>query len=408
MKKRILSLILLVGMLLCSILLVVRPALSSTRSLSEVLWGAGALWAANGGTRAAYVDWYDNLVAYPNPLLSADSLLPRKNKVVSVLEGEGFTVDAFATIPANLSQYNLVCLEAYWACEPANEPAIRSYISSGGGVLTWEGSICYLAYYSKTLNCGQDLSSVADWFGASYYINTGGDAYVSVQNPLGTNLTSGEQLLAGVGHSCAGILSMSTGSQVLATWSDGSTFAFTHQYDQGRVYWQAGHFIANPPTQQPPESNKALSLTLLGGFDYGVAEPAKVKVFAELRDPITMEPISGASVTIQVFDPNDTLWVSAGMVETLSGTGIYEWNSTDTVANMNLQPGVYLAQVTASKGSISASEIMLFHIDPPPNSAGTATLPLYLATIVALVLGGILVVQVLRRRASTGRKERST
>lgn len=51
---------------------------------------------------------------------------------------------------------------------------------------------------------------------------------------------------------------------------------------------------------------------------------------------------------------------------------------------------------------------MLFHIDPPANSEATATLPFYLAMIVALVLGGILIVQVLLRKASTRRRERST
>jgi len=198
-------------------------------------------------------------------------------------------------------------------------------------------------------------------------------------------------------------------------WEDGSTFAFTHEYGQGRVYWQEDH--DSPPAQQPPGSNETLSLTLLGGFDYDAAEQANVKVFAELRDAVTMEPISGANVTIQVFDPNDTLWVSAGMFEAINGTGIYEWDSPDTVANMNLQPGVYLAQVTASIGSSSASEITTFHIDPSPSStgtttlpssAGTTTLPFILAIIVALVLGGILIVQVLLRKASKRPKESST
>lgn len=238
------------------------PQQTNSFSPSEALLGAGALWAANNGTKVAYVDLYDNLLAYPNPYLpTADYYLPLKNEAVSVLTSEDFAVDTFATIPDNLSQYSLVYLEAYLACEPVNEPAIRIYISSGGGVLMWQGSICYVAYYSKTWNTGQDLSDVADWFGASYFINTGGDAYVSVPYPLGTNLTSGEQLVTDVGHSDAGIRSVSTGSQVLATWFDGSTFAFIHQYGQGRVYWQATQFpatapqnppIQNPPPQQPP------------------------------------------------------------------------------------------------------------------------------------------------------------
>jgi hypothetical protein len=413
MKKRFLSLILLVSMLLCSIFLVVRPASSSTASPYEALLGAGASWAANGGKTAAYVDQYDNLLAYPNPYISmagsgADLYLALKNEIVSVLEGEGLTVDTFATLPENLTQYSVVCLEAYFALTPADEPAISSYISSGGGVVMLSGSICYLAYDCQNLNPGQDLSSVADWFGASYFINTGGNAYVSAQNPLGTSLTSGEQLLAGVGDSNIGMQSMSAGSQVLATWSDGSTFAFTNEFGRGRVYWQATVFPASTIVQQPTGSSGSLSLTLLGGFDYGAAEQANVKVFAELRDAVTMEPISGANVTIQVFDPNDTLWVSTGMVEAINGTGIYEWDSPDTIANMNLQPGVYLVQVTASNGGSSASEIMAFHVDPPSSSAGTTTLPFYLAIIVALVLGEIVIVQVLLRKASKGHKEHST
>jgi hypothetical protein len=405
MKKRILSLILLGSMLLCSIFLVVPRGSSSTLSSSEALLGAGALWAANGGKKAAYVDFYDNLIAYPNPAQSADLYLPQKNEVVSVLEGEGFSVDTFAAIPENLSQYNLVYLEAYFALKPADEPAIRSYVFNGGGLYVWAGAICYLAYSSNTMNTGMDLSAVEPWFGASSYVNTGGTAYAAVANPLGTSLNLGDPVFAYPGCSEDAITGMSADSQVVASWGDGNTFAFTHEYGQGRVYYQANQQEQTPP---PPGSNEQLSLTLLGGFDYGVAEPARVKVFAELRDPATMEPISGATVTIQIFDPNDTLWVSAGMIETMSGKGIYEWDSNDTVANMNLQPGVYLAQVTASSGGYSVSEIMLFHIDPATNSAAPTTLPFYLAIFATLLIGEILIVQVLLRRTSKRRKESST
>ena len=152
---------------------------------------------------------------------------------------------------------------------------------------------------------------------------------------------------------------------------------------------------ASPPVSGPP-----LSLTLYGSFDYGISEQAKVKVFANVRDPTAMEPISGANVTIQVYAPNDTLWVSASMIETSNGTGIYEWESPDTIANMNLQVGVYLAHVAASSGSSSAFEIMPFHIDPPATSTGTGTLQFYLATILPVVLAGILIALVFRKRNS--------
>jgi hypothetical protein len=86
------------------------------------------------------------------------------------------------------------------------------------------------------------------------------------------------------------------------------------------------------------------------------------------------------------------------MVEFMSGTGIYEWDSPDTVANMHLQVGVYLAQVAASDGVSSVSDIVLFHIDPLADPAGSATIQLYLGTIVALVLSGISIGLVLFKR----------
>jgi len=109
-------------------------------------------------------------------------------------------------------------------------------------------------------------------------------------------------------------------------------------------------------------------------------------------------------VTIQVYAPNDTLWVSAIMVETSNGKGVYEWESADTIANTNLQVGVYLAQVAASTGISSTFEIMAFHIDPPATSTGTGTLQLYLATILSVVLGGILIALVFRKRNLTAMK----
>ena len=75
---------------------------------------------------------------------------------------------------------------------------------------------------------------------------------------------------------------------------------------------------------------------------------------------------------------------------------------------MNLQVGVYLPRVGATNGGLSAYEIILFHIDPPANSTGTATNQWHLVTIIALILGGILTAPILVKKASTGRRERLT
>jgi hypothetical protein len=255
MLKRFLLMMLFGSLLLISVFPVVQPASSSTQSPAEILMGAGALWAANGGTRAAYVDFYDNYVANPNLYIGLEQFANywsnTKNEDLSVLEGEGFTVDALAAIPENLSQYNLLYLDSYFSCQPADEPAIRSFISNGGGVVIISGTICYLAWNSATLDNQQDLTSVEPWFGAYQYVNTGGNAYVTVANPLGTSLNVGDALTpTSQGSSSPAITNVSSDSQVAATWEDGSTFAFMHEFGQGRVYWQAEDVF--PPSTSPP------------------------------------------------------------------------------------------------------------------------------------------------------------
>jgi len=315
--------------------------------------GAGALWAANGGSTVAYVDLYDNLMAHPNPNLAggnATYYLPLKNEVLSILEGDNFTVDTFADIPANLSQYSLVYLEAYFACSPADEPAISNYIANGGGVVVWQGAICYLAYDSSTSNTGQDLSGVADWFGASYYVNTGGSAYASVPYPLGANLTNGEQLVQGVGSSDAGIVSMSNDSQVLATWSDGSTFAFTHAYGLGRVYWQATQFPITAPESQPPQTSppensssspyyySSAAGALLGAGALWAANGGSTVAYVDLYDNLMAHPnpnLAGGNATYYLPLKNEVLSI-------LEGDNFTVDTFADIPANLSQYSLVYL------------------------------------------------------------------
>lgn len=268
MLKRILLMMLFGSLLLIPVFPVVQPASSSTQSPSEILLGAGTLWAANGGTRAAYVDFYDNYVANPNLYIGLEQLanywFNKKNVELSVLEGDGFSVDALAAIPENLSQYNLLYLDSYFSCQPADEPAIRSFISNGGGVVIISGTICYLAWNSTTLDNQQDLTSVEPWFGAYQYVNTGGNAYVTVANPLGTSLNVGDALTpTSQGSSAPAITNMSSDSQVVATWEDGSTYAFTHEFGQGRVYWQADVFPLSTSPPPPPSQPSSASAFLI-------------------------------------------------------------------------------------------------------------------------------------------------
>jgi len=285
--------IFLVTMLLSSIVATWPISFGSTFSPTETLWGAGAKWAANGGTKAAYVSYYDNLVAHPD-LGNATDYLSRKEEVSFILDEEGFTVDTFGDMPPNLSQYSLVVLEAYFACEPVYAPAVKSYVSNGGGVLFCGGAIAYLAQYSKNMSVGWDLSGVADWFGASYYFNSGGTAHVIVPNPLGTGLSAGETLEIHRGFDAAATGYMNADSQVLAVWEWGSPFSFTHTYGQGRVYWQSE--ITNEFPQQP--------WTLIISYSpLGTISPwGKVSVPAGSAQSVTASPFGGYQVSNWYLD----------------------------------------------------------------------------------------------------------
>lgn len=244
----------LVSMMILSSTCISLVGSSGSLPASLLLLGAGTKWASHNGARAAYVDWYDNLVAHPNPSIpDPNPFLLIRNMVMSALVQYGFTVDPAADIPLDLSPYDVVVLEAYFACEPNNEPAIRDYLSNGGSVVLLEASMCYLAYYSKTTNVGTDLAPIADWFGATQLVNTGGDAHLTIDNPFGIASKAGDILIVGVSSWYAGVRGVDASSCIIATWSSGDTFAFTKEYRLGRVYYQARAFEPNSPSSQTAE-----------------------------------------------------------------------------------------------------------------------------------------------------------
>lgn len=143
-----------------------------------------------------------------------------------------------------------------------------------------------------------------------------------------------------------------------------------------------------------------LSIELSGDFDYSVKEEVKVRLGALVKDANTFEPVLNASVTIEIYFPNSTLWISDQMVENLAGTGIYEWESSNTIYDMKPPEGVYLVHVKASvdNGPI-ASDFLLFHIDPPSEDT-TSSMPLVCcatAIIIISVAGAITGITLVRK-----------
>ncbi len=242
---------------------------------SLTLLGAGASWAAQSGNSTLFIDWEDNCLAHGNtdganwgPWPAEADMTNWTQSVAYVLNQSGLEVHLAGDIPDNLTGYNLLVIQAYWAVEPRHVTMIRDFIANGGGVVLLSGVPEYLRCYCKDwwpYRCPTDNASLGmdKIFGCDgNYFNTGGYANVTVDNPFGTSLRAGDTLIEGAGQSNAGILAPYNGSQVVASWQLGVTFAFTYGYGQGRVYYQATFVNLDPPTRVLGDVNGDGKVTL--------------------------------------------------------------------------------------------------------------------------------------------------
>ena len=197
-----------------------------------------------------YVNWYDNYVAHHfsdganwGPYWREGQLPAIKNITVKALQQQGFTVTCVGDVPSDLSSYNLVVFEAWFAIEPKHVQQVRDYLSNGGNIVVIGGAPCYFATYCKDLwpymSGGENLASMEDWFGSAQFVNSGGTANLVVDKPFGTQLQAQTQIYRIDAYGCYALTSMGNDTQVIGRWADGSVYAFTHEYGNGRVYYQA-------------------------------------------------------------------------------------------------------------------------------------------------------------------------
>jgi len=217
---------------------------------SLTLFGAGARWAAEEGNSVLYINWFDNYLAHHlsdgtawGPWWREGQLEQIKNVMAEVIEQQGFIVTCMGDVPEDLSGYDLVVFEAWFAVEPKHGQVVRDYLNSGGSVIILSGVPCYFSTYCKDLwpylTGGQNLSSIQDWFGSAAFVNSGGTANLVMANPLGTSLESQSTVYHIDAYGCYALASMNEGAQVIARWKDGAVYAFTYEYGNGRVYYQA-------------------------------------------------------------------------------------------------------------------------------------------------------------------------
>jgi hypothetical protein len=117
-----------------------------------------------------------------------------------------------------------------------------------------------------------------------------------------------------------------------------------------------------------------VEIKLDGELDYLFREDVKIKISAFITDVMNNQPVSGLSVSIKIYYPDGTVWItSEPMVEVAVGTGVYEWQSSNTILELMQQgregpkliKGVYIALASTTRGGQVVYDIAEFHIDPP-------------------------------------------
>jgi hypothetical protein len=160
---------------------------------------------------------------------------------VSMLNEIGLTVETSTTIPSDLSSYTLVMV-GQEGCNPTTANYIEQYVRNGGGVLV-DGAASYYFAGNST-----NLSNISAWFGASTYSNIGNSyAQIEFDNPLGTDLLSGDTVGFNLSWGGASTQNPLPETTIISTWDydSGNIHSYIHPYYSGRVSHINSHFTEN-------------------------------------------------------------------------------------------------------------------------------------------------------------------
>jgi probable HAF family extracellular repeat protein len=143
-----------------------------------------------------------------------------------------------------------------------------------------------------------------------------------------------------------------------------------------------------------------MELKLSGSFDYLLREDIRFQLAGLLLATSTGNPVSGATITFDIYGPNGTIFLS-GLLEEDTDPGVYVYTHSETMkdAKKEWPKGIYLVYACAiAPGGSEVVDMLQFHIDPP--GAMNIAIPLGLASAVVfwVSVGGVLV---LRKRRLT-------
>ncbi|MDD1747237.1 MAG: carboxypeptidase-like regulatory domain-containing protein [Methanomassiliicoccales archaeon] len=224
-------------------------AASVTFTPSAELLAGGCRWAGGNSSDILFVNFYDNYLAHYNtdgaswgPWWDPGDMQSTTLSMVDLLNHSGFNVIRAGDIPENLSAYGAVMIFAYFACEPRHVPVMREYVENGGGLILLAGTADYFRCYCKdfwtwTLPTDPLSMNNSEWVGAETFMNSGGQAIIRIDHPFGTSFAYGDVVMDVPSSS----LSAASGGEatMVAEWSAGMMFAYSHVFGEGRVYYQA-------------------------------------------------------------------------------------------------------------------------------------------------------------------------
>ena len=168
-----------------------------------------------------------------------------------LLTKSGFNVTISDNIPNQsiLARYNIVIVNSYTACNSTTADYLGEYLFNGGGVVLISGTPYYFG-----------LQNIRNWFGASYYVNSGGKAYYYGKHvPFNVFLADGSLLTDHTGsESDAAVTGVLDTTHILGKWEDGSVICFWNTYGAGRLFYH-GSMYCNLP--QLNEYNNGLLWT---------------------------------------------------------------------------------------------------------------------------------------------------
>ncbi|MBW1971681.1 MAG: hypothetical protein JRI44_02405 [Deltaproteobacteria bacterium] len=158
--------------------------------------------------------------------------------ITDALTDFGLTYTISDTIPSDMSSYSIVIIGDSNACYPETADYVKNYVQNGGSVILIGASPAY--FCAAPGSHIDDLSYIADWFGARYYGNSGGStsiATIVVDHPFGTDLMTGDFIHYCDGPFCAATYNPLPETQVIAKWDTGRMYSFSHTYGEGKVYY---------------------------------------------------------------------------------------------------------------------------------------------------------------------------